>query len=217
MVQVKKDAVEQRICASAQACFAELGFSRTTIKRIADDAGIGVGNIYRYFPNKNVLFQALVDRAAKRCLAWIRRYGIALKKRNRIPENIGGVEEEIFQSLEGVIDFLYAERDPLYLLWHSADGSPYASFKEILIERYHEIGMLQYGIMIERYPDYRMSAFMLRQLAHWYVEIVGQFLKQRMDKEQMARYTHELSYLLAHGTLTVMQRGNPYAEGTPES
>ncbi|HEX4462480.1 MAG TPA: TetR/AcrR family transcriptional regulator [Polyangia bacterium] len=48
---------------------ADKGFARTTTNRIAEVAGVNVGTLYRYFPNKDALVGALIDREAKATLA----------------------------------------------------------------------------------------------------------------------------------------------------
>lgn len=48
------DAAEQRFLAE--------GFSRAKVEQIAQDAGVTVGTVYRYFPSKEALFTAVVAR-----------------------------------------------------------------------------------------------------------------------------------------------------------
>src|ERR1700691_6806419 len=52
------------------------GASSVTTNRIAETAGVSIGSVYQYFPNKNALFIALharhirqVDGVLERCLA----------------------------------------------------------------------------------------------------------------------------------------------------
>lgn len=50
----------ERVLDSARGCFAESGCS-VQMEDIARDAGVGVGTVYRHFPNKEAVIQALVD------------------------------------------------------------------------------------------------------------------------------------------------------------
>ena len=50
------------ILAAAAAAFAELGFAGTQVQTIADRLGVGNGTVYRYFPTKEALFLAAVER-----------------------------------------------------------------------------------------------------------------------------------------------------------
>src|SRR5947208_2067137 len=51
-----------QILDTAAKVFAGLGFAATDVQVIADRIGIGKGTIYRYFPTKEALFLAAVER-----------------------------------------------------------------------------------------------------------------------------------------------------------
>lgn len=50
------------ILAAAATAFAERGFAGTQVQTIADRLGIGNGTVFRYFPTKEALFLAAVER-----------------------------------------------------------------------------------------------------------------------------------------------------------
>lgn len=50
---------------------AKHGYAGTNTNRIAETAGVSVGSLYQYFPNKNALIAALHDRHDKQMLALI--------------------------------------------------------------------------------------------------------------------------------------------------
>src|SRR3978361_1821594 len=58
----KSDDTRAKITETAIASFRERGYDQTTIRLIANEAGISVGNAYYYFPTKNHLVQALYIR-----------------------------------------------------------------------------------------------------------------------------------------------------------
>ncbi|MCU0703327.1 MAG: TetR/AcrR family transcriptional regulator [Fimbriiglobus sp.] len=53
---------EEEILAAAAKLFAERGYADTQMQTLADHLGVGNGTIYRYFPTKEVLFLATVER-----------------------------------------------------------------------------------------------------------------------------------------------------------
>lgn len=61
MVQVKKEAVRQRILDTADRLFHQKGFINTTIGQIAKDAQMAASAIYVYFPSKLEIALALFE------------------------------------------------------------------------------------------------------------------------------------------------------------
>jgi len=62
-MQVLKESVRKGIISGAIAEFFEHGYQNANMRKIADSASITVGNIYRYFDNKEALFNAVLAPA----------------------------------------------------------------------------------------------------------------------------------------------------------
>ncbi len=58
----KSERTEAAIVDAALELFAEYGYEATTMRQIADRAGVSVGNSYYYFASKEALVQALYER-----------------------------------------------------------------------------------------------------------------------------------------------------------
>ena len=58
----KTEAQRNRILDAAQRCFAESGFHAATMATIAETAGISAGLAYRYFPGKDAIVLAIIER-----------------------------------------------------------------------------------------------------------------------------------------------------------
>ncbi|NCN05019.1 MAG: TetR/AcrR family transcriptional regulator [Spirochaetales bacterium] len=65
MARHQDDEKRDRILQASIKAFQEKGFTTTTMKDIADRAGIAPGSIYTYFQDKEVLFIAAVDTVWK--------------------------------------------------------------------------------------------------------------------------------------------------------
>ena len=59
-MQVLKEDIRGRILAVAEQRFRQQGYSKTSMREIAGAVGVGVGNIYNYFRNKDELFCEVV-------------------------------------------------------------------------------------------------------------------------------------------------------------
>lgn len=66
MAQVLKETYRQKILSSAKEELLVHGYRDASMRRIAQNAEMTVGNLYRYFENKDQLIQAIVNPALQR-------------------------------------------------------------------------------------------------------------------------------------------------------
>jgi AcrR family transcriptional regulator len=64
----KSEASVAAILEAGLALFASQGYRATTLRQIAERAGLSVGNIYHHFPNKHAIYQRLIERYWERLL-----------------------------------------------------------------------------------------------------------------------------------------------------
>jgi AcrR family transcriptional regulator len=59
--QLKSEASVARTLEAALRLFSSRGFGATSMRQIADEAELSVGNVYHHFPSKEAIFQRLID------------------------------------------------------------------------------------------------------------------------------------------------------------
>ncbi|MDH6268222.1 TetR/AcrR family transcriptional regulator of autoinduction and epiphytic fitness [Rhizobium sp. SG_E_25_P2] len=64
-----QNAAAERIIEAATALFASRGFAGTSMEQVASHCGAGKDTVYRRYPSKVVLFEAVVEHAHKRAVA----------------------------------------------------------------------------------------------------------------------------------------------------
>jgi AcrR family transcriptional regulator len=64
-VKIKPDDTKARIMEAAEALFRQIGYAKTTVADIAGALDMSPANVYRFFPSKN----AIVEAICRRCLA----------------------------------------------------------------------------------------------------------------------------------------------------
>lgn len=55
----KRDETRERLTETAFRLLRDEGYARTTMRRLAEEAGVSLGNAYYYFPSKDAIVQAL--------------------------------------------------------------------------------------------------------------------------------------------------------------
>ncbi len=91
-VQARSTARLATLLDSAAAVIDEIGYERLTTAMVAERAGASIGTVYRYFPDRIAVLQALGARNSERLLA-----GIA-------PELVAGRHASATDALLGVLD-----------------------------------------------------------------------------------------------------------------
>jgi AcrR family transcriptional regulator len=64
-IKAKPDDTKARIVEVAEALFRRLGYAKTAVADIAAELGMSPANVYRYFPSKN----AIVEAICRHCLS----------------------------------------------------------------------------------------------------------------------------------------------------
>src|SRR5437588_1530486 len=83
----------EEILEAAARLFAEHGYANTDTQLLADELGVGKGTLYRYFPSKQELFLAAVDRVMHRM-------------RHEVDASIVRIDDPLDQIAEAVRTFL---------------------------------------------------------------------------------------------------------------
>jgi AcrR family transcriptional regulator len=98
-----KETVNVILSAAAQ-ILGSVGFDSSTTNRIAEKAGVSIGSLYQYFPNKEKLAIALIER-------YLNLH--AEKFRARLQEDAGRPFEEVVQRLSEEVVTMYLENRKL--------------------------------------------------------------------------------------------------------
>ncbi|OHD16264.1 MAG: hypothetical protein A2086_17335 [Spirochaetes bacterium GWD1_27_9] len=131
MSQILKDNVRNKIIDSALVEFSKKGFIETSMLNVANTAGVSVGNIYRYFKNKEELFYTIIrnDFAKNLKKRVIERINFAnIIGFNNVKNNTD------FQRLDvDFVKFCFENKYKLIILFDKAKGTTFENFKEELI------------------------------------------------------------------------------------
>ena len=121
-MQYKKDEIRDRIITAATAEFEKKGYQGALIADIAEASGVPVGNFYRYFSSKNLLFDAVIEDAYKNLPVIINEIYEKQKNKDRnikeLAKNISGNFMEIYNK--------YSKQ--LLILIDKSEGTKYKNF-----------------------------------------------------------------------------------------
>lgn len=143
MARHQDDEKRERILKSAVEAFITKGYTTTTMKDIAEEAGIAPGSIYTYFQDKDVLFIAAVDTVWK-------DFHAGLQKRIQSSANLPFAQKleimldygfELLKRLHPLVQGMYQEAHRL-TLFHK-NMVKFAKLISLLFEK----GMAEYPLL----------------------------------------------------------------------
>lgn len=128
MAQYKKEDVRKKILENAKAEFLELGYKNASVASIARKSQIGVGNVYRYFKNKEAILDAIVTPVVER----IKKTLIADTDHNDVNdhENILNIISEIMKEIN---DLSINYKEEIIIVLQGCETTKYFSIKEEII------------------------------------------------------------------------------------
>jgi len=132
-MQVLKDEVRNKIYLSALKEFKEKGFEKASMRSIAKSADITVGNMYRYFRNKDDLFYEIISPAYNKVVEYI----IRQKDPNTIVQELAN--RNIDKQTNEIVEIYLQHRDELLIIIDGSKGSKYERAKEDIIKLVEEI------------------------------------------------------------------------------
>lgn len=130
MPQVLKDEIRQRILEAALEVFAAHGYEGTAMSAIAGRAGVGTATMYRYYPGKAELFDAVVPPDLAR------RFEALLDRRVEALADVsfGGAPAR-GDAGDEVLRFWIDHRLAVVVLLDRAQGTAYERYGERFVEQ----------------------------------------------------------------------------------
>lgn len=122
-MQYLKEDVKERITKAALQEFKEKGYLDSSIRNIARNAGVAIGNVYRYFESKEDLFNEIIEPVYDKLM----RYVFNLKKSS---DSYISPIGEITDIKDKIIDIFKENSTELLILMDKSKGSKYENIKE---------------------------------------------------------------------------------------
>lgn len=168
MAQTQKAHVRAGLVAAAGELFAEVGFAASTMAAVAERAGSSIGNLYKYFANKDELLEAVLPAD----------FATGLKKMTHARMKAVGSARDIRQLpadaryhviADELLDHCLAHRERVVILLRRADGTPYASFAAGFVD---DLVAWAFDYAREAWPDVRPTPVVRFALRRIYVAFV---------------------------------------------
>jgi AcrR family transcriptional regulator len=172
MAQYKKDQVKENIDAAALKVFSRKGYQAAKISDISACSGVSVGNIYRYYKNKDEIFYSVMpEDFSSRFLSEIHSK-ISAEKSN------ADTDSSIFEEItEAFIRFMLSNRERILILFSGCNGTKYSGLWNELVESLLSVGRNiypdQYGAYLLRFGSDGILRLIYENLISAYSQILS--------------------------------------------
>jgi len=169
MAQRPKAEVREAILKAAAEAFAEGGFERAALGDIVARAGTSIGNLYKYFANKDELFAEFIPRGFTTDLTnRVRAQVEAL----RAEPNVLALDDEhpYRRASEDLLAFTIAHREQVVFLLLRAQGTKHERFAGEVVRLLVELALEHARTT---YPTFVITPPIKRALARIYKAFVG--------------------------------------------
>lgn len=164
MAQRPKAEVREAILKAAAEAFAEGGLERAVLGDIVERAGTSIGNLYKYFANKDELFAEFIPRGFTTDLASrVRAQVEALAKEPDVFQL--GDEHPYRRASKDLLDFTLAHRERVVFLLLRAHGTRHERFAAELV---HLLVDLALEHARATYPEFAITPASKRALTRIY-------------------------------------------------
>lgn len=125
-MQYLKEDVKERIQAAALKEFREKGFNDASMRSIAQNAGVAIGNVYRYFKSKEDLYDSMIGPVYDRLVNFVQNI-------SRIDRSFNDPIGSINSIRDKILEIFQESNTELLILLEKSDGTKYHYIKENLV------------------------------------------------------------------------------------
>ena len=191
-MQILKDNIRSRILAIARQQFEKKGYSKTSMREVAELAGVGVGNIYNYFTNKDELFHEVVRPVLCALEAMLQEHhGIR-------GEDIMMMRSEKYlkSCIDEYVSLIDKHCSLMEILLFRAQGSSLERFRENYTDRSTELVKVWFTVMQRKYPMINIAIpdFIIHLHTVWMFTMFEELLRHSIAKQEMKAILH--NYIL---------------------
>lgn len=195
----KGEATKQYLLELAKEEFLSKGYSGASVRNIAKTAGLTTGAVFRYYPDKAALFDALVAEAAD---GLTNQFKAAQNAHfDLIPTNKVNESTDLSTDyLNHFINYIYDHFDAFKLVLCCSEGTRYAHYIHDLVE----LEVAQTKVYYDRLrqlgvPNRKVSRDVHHMITSAYFTAVFETVVHDMGREDAIEYVNEVAAFFNHG------------------
>ena len=188
----KAEKTREKILDTAIKHFLRDGFSGASLRSIVKDAGLTTGAFYKYYPTKEMLFDALIDPYIEHIYEI---YDEILDDFEKLSahDQTNNMSNAANNGTGQMIDYIYDHYDHFRLLFKCGDSGKYEAFIHNMVNKEMKATKKYMQIMKESGMDLlNVDESLMHMIYTVFFSSVLQIVEHDMDKEIAKKNVHQL-------------------------
>lgn len=207
-MQTTKSHIRKLLLDTARSSFFEKGFKAVSMREISKRSGVGLSNIYNYYPNKDSLLADVLHPLLRDIDQFMAQHNTS----EHLTIKIFTSEDIQRKWLETSLGIVSRYRNELKLLFFASHGSRFENFEEEWIDKTTSTGIEYIEEMKARYPQLHadISTFFIRFISAWWVSMIKELLRhEELSEREIECFVGEHLRFTTGGWGKLMQEGSP--------
>lgn len=196
-MQALKDEIRIHILTSAQLQFTKEGYLKTSMRKVADGAGVGLGNIYNYYKNKDELFRAVVRPVTNSFERMMQQH------HGRDGRDVMEMTSENYfnEIVDEYVSLIKSNRRLMGVLLFKAQGSSLEHFKETFTDKSTALVKEWFVDMKVKHPQMNtaVSDFIIHLHTVWMFTLLEEAIMHKVSNKDMEQIVKEYIYFEIEG------------------
>lgn len=188
----KAEKTREKILDTAIKHFLRDGFSGASLRSIVKDAGLTTGAFYKYYPTKEMLFDALIDPYIEHIYEIYDEIIDDFEKLSA-HDQTNNMSNAANDGTNQMIDYIYEHYDHFRLLFKCGDSGKYEAFIHNMVNKEMKATKKYMQIMKEAGMDLlNVDESLMHMIYTVFFSSVLQIVEHDMDKEIAKKNVHQL-------------------------
>lgn len=188
----KTERTREKILDTAIRHFLRDGFSGASLRSIVKDAGLTTGAFYKYYPTKEMLFDALIDPYIEHIYEIYDEIIDDFEKLSA-HDQTNNMSNAANDGTNQMIDYIYEHYDHFRLLFKCGDSGKYEAFIHNMVNKEMKATKKYMQIMKEAGMDLlNVDKSLMHMIYTGFFSSVLQIVEHDMDKEIAKKNVHQL-------------------------
>ena len=193
-MQIQKGYTRKQILKAAEQAFLQHGFAKTSMRTIARLSGVGVGNLYNYFPKgKDEIFRQIVGPLIQEMERMLYQHHDEQYAELFIDYLSSGSKELLEQQIQEYLSLMRHHRQLMELLFFKAQGSSLEKFMDDFTDRCTEqvVRFMQRAELLRPEARLMCSPFTYHLHAVWMLTMFCEIIKHRLPPRETERVVQD--------------------------